>query len=189
MKIKFAFTIVMLSFAINSFSQEKEMLTKGETISYLNKVFQKVKGYKCINTGHGYGTASWNSISFIEEEGLGVTLKRITDEQILPDGCGQAGKPCWYSETRTTTFNPAYITGLELSSWDKEAPVYFANIKFVKNGLVQETSRTTGPARTYKTDDVRLYFIMADKEDFERLKKAIFHLRDLCKAEEDPFGN
>lgn len=38
------------------------------------------------------------------------------------------------------------------------------------------------------TDTITLYFLGSDATNFNKLKKAFEHLRDLCEAEDDPFG-
>lgn len=183
-KMMIAFLIVC---PILLLGQEKALLTKGETFSYLNRVLQKVKGYKCINTGFGTMTNSITNISFNEESGEAVFS--YTVDSYYAAGPGDCSRGCGEGYSIINKFSPLYITNITLSKNYGKDPVYYCFIQFTKGNLVKQTIIRKSNEKVVQTrDEAGLYFFMGDNTDFEKLKKALFHLRDLYKAEDDPFG-
>jgi hypothetical protein len=160
------------------FAQGKAMLTKDETINYINRTLQKAKGYKCLHVGCLKNEGSILDVSFITFGDDKVKYQYTQDEAKRPCYC------CWDSYTTSYTFSPTHIATIELDAKYNDPPIYYCNIKFIRKGLVQTAWKD------YKStsDELKIYFLMAENGDFTKLKKAFEHLRDLCKAEDDPFG-
>ncbi len=176
-------------------AQDKASLTKDETISYLNRMLNKAVGFKCINVGAGTPTASIETVSFSENGDDICYTYRVG--AWYNRGLSDCSAGCGGNYTISYIFNPAYITDVQYLSNSGGDPVRALRVVFRNQNLVREKWTEHGLTPLNSRDKVTLerttgtatfYFFLSEMADFEKMKKAILYLRDLYKAEEDPFG-
>ena len=150
---------------------QKEMLTKEETVNYLNKKLQEVDGRDMIRPDY---TFRYSDVSF-RIKGDYLELKYTETVQGRP--------PCY----NTYVFNPGHVSGIvPIHEKTKESPVRGLRLTFPT-----KTARSSICPATVLSDVDKVYFpyFAALPDNRQRIEKAILHLRDLAKAEEEPFGN
>lgn len=186
------------------------VLTKGETISYLQK---KLK--EGIKHRLGDYTLEDNKISISDCD---VSYNRETNTGSRPSESYPSYRPSYTEYYNTYSFNPQHIKSITESS-SSSGTLKYLTIKLIgKTGkrtyytkdYQQQTNKkwvydyryqgggyynytyyysfTTGNSSTEATDTVVFYFLASDPTNFNKFKRALEHLRDLCKAEDDPFG-
>lgn len=177
-------TILVLTFAVITFlsvpaSAQKEMLTKEETVNYLNKKLQEADGRDLLRSDSP--PYRYSDISF-KISGDNVVVKY--------NGTLQGRSVC----ISTFVFNPGHISRIAVSQheYDKttESPVKVIHIQFPsKTG--RHSSCLTGALQSdfIDVDHAAFPYFAAAQDNFSRIEKALLHLRDLAKAEDDPFGN
>lgn len=174
-------------------AQEKVALTKGETISYLNKVLQRAVDYECPRSGCSSAGqfATILSATFKDAGDAGVTFSYKTSERMLkPADCGVVGC-CWEGYSNDLTFQPAFISSITLSTdaLDKRGPLNTCVIAFKSKDMVKKSAMSfKGKPFNRTLDIVRFYFVLNDPSDFDKVRKAFTHLKALYAAEDDPFG-
>jgi len=170
-------TILAMSifFSLGAFSQG-EMLTKGETINYINRVVKRAVGYNAVWIGCGPGKLAEISRASFEASGDDVVYT-MDSKAYDKDRCMASSKSYKY------VFSPVYIKTVTMKKVEGTSIAY-AKISFTNKGLV----RFTDKGEKFWSEDVSMYFVLAEPKNFESLKKALFHLKDLASAEEDPFG-
>jgi hypothetical protein len=155
--------------SVSTFAQ-KEMLTKEETVNYLNKKLQEVDGRELKRS---YGTFRYSDL-FFRMKGDDLELKYT--ENLL------GGKPCY----STFVFNPAHISKL-VPIHDKIAE---SAVKGIRIDFLAKTARSSICVTILSdTNQVFYPYFSALPENRVRIERALLHLRDLAKAEEEPFGN
>lgn len=211
----FALTI----WSLTLFSQDKASLTKEETVNYLSKKLNEIEDYSSLTNGKTYyhrksevTLAKDNlKISYTQSnykqrpEGRLVTVNDRNKYKIP-----MRIYPCDYLvEDITQEFNPAYIVSVELGNKDPNT----ATVGFIQITLKSKTakylierSKTSYTISGGNNDgecgdfemvysNTNLYsvvnfpYLKADDTNFNKIKKALEYLRDLYKAEDDPFGN
>lgn len=154
---------------------QKEMLTKEETINYLNKKLQEIDGRDLLQpdkTPYRYSNVHFRIVKDKDTVELRVTGTY--------HGAHAGCEMVWI-------FNPGHISGIVPQSGATESSP-------VKHLLIQFPSKTVRysscqvPAWTDYDYASFLYFA-AVPENALKIKRALLHLRDLYKAEDDPFGN
>ena len=196
------FTCLMTLWSIASFAQEKAALTKEETVNYLNKKLKECIGHyrQTPVTGEDDRIFYYHNVSFTLS---GSTLKLYMKYSNYKEGTGT--KECdYFLIDWTVEFNPIHITQITEKSNTKNSPVGGIDVKFISKIAVEESDyyqrnvnndngRCFGLALAkethYSVDTTDLGFLQADPSNFNKIKKALEHLRDLSKAEDDPFGN
>lgn len=200
---------ICVLYSFMTFGQEKATLTKEETVNYINKklkesidfefrdlyvlsstieitecsitVTQEFSNYQneSAKSNHAdfyklYNRFEFNpaQIGFIEKV-TGMTGE--TGEQLQISLNSKTGKYIGIRfanvEKERTVYKP--IVGSHLRS--KEIETYYEYEKIRESKLPE--------------DEININYLGSDKTNFNKLKKAFEHLRDLCKAEDDPFGN
>ncbi|MFN3665596.1 MAG: hypothetical protein ACK4S0_05525 [Sediminibacterium sp.] len=214
MKKAFLFVIVMFGLS-KGFSQGKATLTKGETVNYIQKKLNEAFNHK---NGLGYALLESSvsltdcSIKYDQHfknkydkpsssivysdtdyeeffEHTVFNLTQITKIEDKSTAGGTLGKMRIYFVGKTA------VNKFESKSYNQKKTVkrvqtgrdYYGNpvwgnqteyyYEFESNGLETET-----------LDYRDIYFLKADPTNYDKLRKAFEHLRDLCKAEDDPFG-
>ncbi|WP_462219141.1 hypothetical protein [Ferruginibacter sp.] len=205
--------------SLTSFSQDKASLTKEETVNYLNKKINEIKDYSSVINSKSYYHRSSEvksskdnlKISYDQSnykqrpEGTLVTINDRNKYKIP-----MRIYPCdYFIENITQEFNPAYIVSVEIGNNDQNAgTVGFMQItlksKTVKYLIERnKTSYTVSGGnndgecgdfqKVYSNTNfytiVYFPYLKADDTNFNKIKKALEYLRDLYKAEDDPFGN
>jgi hypothetical protein len=186
------FLIVAFLFATPSSAQDA-MLTKEETVNYLNKKAQEVDGR---DKTFWDGREVYKNISLKLVKSL-VELSWET-ERVHKNGCEKGFRKVKY------IFDPAHLlldagnrpTAIYSS---KEDIVYEFEFKFRPKTVRRYDYATSLDCRGYRgssgydrfTDvsHVSIPFFAATPENRTKMERAMSHLRDLAKAEDDPFGN
>lgn len=163
---------VVASLCVPALAQ-KEMLTKEETINYLNKKLQETDGRDRIESdGRSY---RYSNLSFLIK-GDNIELKY---KETRPD-------PMWPSAYETFLFNPGDITRVSL--FGKK----LTGVGEIWIGFSSKTARRSCCSATANLSDVDyayLPYFAGAPDNFLKIEKALLHLRNLAKAEDDPFGN
>lgn len=193
--------ILLLASSFLLYAQEKATLTKEETANYINKKMKEV-GSQWIteNTGaREFITGISVSIKDCDLEIRDMRKNKVPDQKI---NCGD------WDKTTDYILNPAHID--EISEYELSAS---QSLGYLKIRLISSTGKihklqtqvvlVTNPQRydynrcNYSKEIensresckfVYIPFLKSDPTNFNKLKKALEHLKALCKAEDDPFG-
>ena len=179
MRYFFLFTI-LLSFNL-SFSQDVS-LTKGETVNYLKKKLNEINGEYTVRVG----AATSIDDKYVSSPYLYFNESMLSFSYSLYfRPYSSTSKPslfCGYSYT----FNPMYIDtiwapdrGL-MSVWLKRSNAKYActcSQYYPQHNKNENTSLISWPVP------------INDPDYANKIRKALLHLRDLLKAEDDPFGS
>lgn len=149
-------------------------LTKGETISYLDKKIKEAIGHSYSNVNGYVGKVVE---AHVKESAKGISIMYYFD----------------YKNKYTYDFNPRLITGIADYSYTAGSPLNEIQIKF--GGTICILSTVKPGTNGYNVSDSRsvsyanMIYLKADSTTLNKIIKALEHLRDLLKAEDDPFGN
>lgn len=172
MKTRLLLLAVLIAVSCVSAAAQKEMLTKEETVNYLNKKLQEVDGRDLLRSDNL--PYRYSDVSF-----------KISGDNVVLKYNGTLQGRTWC--TSTCIFNPGHIARLAVYDSSAESPVKVIQIQFpAKTG--RHSSCLSG-AGLVDVDHAALPFFGTMPDNFSRIEKALLHLRDLAKAEEDPFGN
>jgi len=139
-------------------------LTKGETISYLDKKIKEAIGHSWTNNNGSIGKIS--SATVIQTT-RGVKIEFKVD----------------YQRTYSYEFNPKLISSIGDHTNRTSSPVneIYINLKgnvciYYNNGQTSSVAYSNFP------------YLKADPDNFQKISKAFNHLKALLAAEDDPFG-
>jgi hypothetical protein len=157
------------------------MLTKEETINYLHKKVQEAdNGYKFYQTQGKQTYKTPRLIKFLGKLEMSYTV--VAGNQVATHV--------------TCAFDPAHAKSIDIYNGTKDDTVNIAQVFF--HGKVVKCDQYSkdrfgvlvlNSSRTYMTDFMPIPFLDAVPGNRARVEKAIKHLIDLAKAEDDPFGN
>ncbi|EAZ94817.1 hypothetical protein FBBAL38_10272 [Flavobacteria bacterium BAL38] len=185
--------------SLTSFAQDKASLTKEETVNYLKKKINEIDGH--YRTPGGLTNRLYfKNTSFDLDNNL-LQLK-TTRKNMLEEFGGNCG---YFENVNITWFNPAHIKDIILVEPNLGEPVGLVKITLIgKVGrdiqeayAYQKQNSNTGNCYNWERSDLKEYsvseisipFLATDPSNFNKMKKALEYLRDLYKAEDDPFGN
>lgn len=158
-------------------SAQGQTLTKGETISYINKMVKRAIGHNALwIMCSEYELGEIASSSFSEN---GETVTYSVSSYAYKKGLCSA--PAY---NYTYEFNPAYIKSITQTPI-KNTSVVRVKINMKSKDLIKVTSNS-GKGFTDKMD---IFLFLAEPKNFDSFRKALLHLKDLVSAEEDPFGD
>lgn len=166
--------------------------TRGETISFLNRKVEDTQSLKFFLDGRTrvLRTAKFGASTTggVEYSSIANSLPSVCDKQTL---------------IKVTTFNPAQIASVSETTSIQSEALGFASVKMTAkavkqtNIVMQNVNRSpTGECTSYNevknsteiVGDFMFAYIKSDPANFERIKKALFHLRDLDRAaDKEPF--
>lgn len=181
----------------------KPLPDRGETSAYLNKKIAETEGLTFFSPSIGINYLI-KSISFGVSESK-ATINNTTN--VRPGTCNEE------NIAEAVTFNPAQIIAVSESRNNSSDSLGFALVKLSAKGakLVTTSYRYRskkaipnstvftaanpycsdfGAAETTSStrDNFTFVFLKGDPANFDRIRKALFHLRDLDKAaDNDPF--
>lgn len=205
--------LIFISFS--ALAQSGPMLTKQETINYLDKKAKEVIGhYRTIERSDNNGNFTlYYDKNSVLLDGDNLTLK-MSRRNKKEGAIGYSYYPCdYFEQTHENIFNPAHILKIEKASniiggepigaikitlkanTGKWNFYIFTPIKEVTNINHEHFSKCYDlneylPGRVKEsTKEVYLTYLQADDSNFDKIRKALEHLRDLYNAEDDPFGN
>lgn len=149
-------------------------LTKGETISYLDKKIKESIGHALTNSNGYIGKVVEAQV---KESAKGISITYYFD----------------YKTKYTFDFNPRLITSIADYQHAAGSPLNEIQIKL--SGAICILSTVKPGTNGYNVTDTKsisyanMIYLKADSTSFNKIIKALEHLRDLLKAEDDPFGN
>jgi len=151
-------------------------LTKGETVAYLDKKIKEVEGYSQNGWPEGLSVKDC-SVEF-KNGRLIITQSTYKNENDF--------------RKEEYSFNPLYIESITDYSYNDKAQT--VHIMFITLSTKSIRHQTTHPLNyvkwpLYEEKDAQIYYFNGGGKNFEKIKKALFHLQALLKAEDDPFGN
>ena len=175
-RLRLFYTLLLLFFlSFQSFSQG-EMLTKGETISYIDKVVKRAIGHSPVWIMSSDDARAEITSAGFSASGENVSYTYRTKD--YNDGyCRASGSYTTY------TFHPAHIKNITMKKINKSSVVYVI-VKMRAKDMVTIQS----DSRKYFSDEMSFYLFMPETKNFDSFKKALLHLKDLASAEDDPFG-
>jgi hypothetical protein len=172
---------VLLICSIASFAQDKASLTKEETVRYLDKKFKEIISSR---DGKVYTDASCS----LE----GSKLKIFIELKFVYKGEDAS------IARSTITIDPSKIERIQNGTEGTEINMLIINVTSNTSKLVLfETASDPQPSNfnywnkkttTTVPSKIEIPYLKYDGTNFDKIKKALEHLKDLCKAEDDPFG-
>jgi len=189
------FLYLLLLTSFSSFAQEKTMLTKEETINYINKKLKECEGHFRTPDGSAFtgGVAKkmhYTSLSFNadgDRVSLSINSSNYSERKYTSD---------YFERYTTQQFNPSQILSITEGASDKSEPLGIIIIKFISNSCISKQNvywygsdgfGNHDGTKTFSVKESGLVFLSADPSNFNKIKKALEHLRDMYKAGDDPF--
>lgn len=171
---------LLTCYSFSTIAQDKAMLTKEETVNYLDKKMKDIITFK----------SRFDIGSFTDASVISTNSKiQVLFSSNYADG---------YRTETTITLDPSKIISIEEGTTSSDIDLLIINVtpntcKYVKfvtqsdpqpNNYNYWSKNTT----TLQPSKIEIPYLKYDGTNFNKFKKALEHLRDLCKAEEDPFG-
>ena len=198
-------------YSLSSYAQDKATLTKEETVNYVQKKLNEGIGHKgedlelkninisiseckitvtrkTKNSGEdlGYNTTTYSS--YKSYNSVYTFDPRLISS--ITETSPASGSIKWLtiklkSKSGTYSYWNEYYASREKKQW--------AGFGYGAGGGNYNYSTyyelvDNKDDKVESTDSIVLYFLGSDTTNFNKLKKAFEHLRDLCSAEDDPFG-
>jgi hypothetical protein len=192
--------LIVFSFAITSlqaFSQNKAALTKDETLNYIQKKLSEAVGLT-YNEKDDKITVVKNDISFEGEKikihyeygKLYNAAKRTSQPECSPSYdviiiVDQLISPTLITESFIEMGKENKATGYIQCNLSSAGNRYKADLKKCR-GYSWDVSNWIPQIQS---SNFTVNYSKEDPTNFKKLKNALEHLRDLCKAEDDPFAN
>ncbi|MDR6921879.1 MULTISPECIES: hypothetical protein [Chryseobacterium] len=172
-------------------------LTKEETVNYINKKLAESNEHKkTVSDGKITATINWQTIEMSNNGIITRAISRSTKLENLD--CPDVNL---FDEDK---FNVSHIVTIELAkNYNENEAVGTLKIK-----LLPKTGHSSGKFSAYSrvlmgrcvdreersiydltVDEISIYYLKGDPTNFKKIKKAFEYLRDLNKAEDDPFGD
>jgi hypothetical protein len=167
-KYLFLFLIALFTASVTA---QDAMLTKEETVNYINKKLQELEGR---DMSWANGSVRFSDLSF--------RLKKDDVELKFTETSTSGPRYTTY------VFNPGHISSFDTIHGPQTGSAVRAfSVKFpTKTGRWAQGS-LYAPFRD--VDYVQMPYFDAIPGNRKRLEKALLHLRDLYRAEDEPFGN
>jgi hypothetical protein len=194
---KYLFLCLIALFTTSAMAQDA-MPTKEETVNYLNKKSQEILDhYHTYIDGIDWGRVQYSKISF-SLKGDKVELKYEGSGSKDEKDCNT---PLRSEIVGSYQFNPAHLSRMLVVRAEKpnepvrRLRVYFSAKTVRSSGYAVGRNGCGGssysnPDRLVSSrDELELPFFANDPTNLAKIQKALLHLRDLAKAEDDPFGN
>ncbi|TDP00717.1 hypothetical protein EV145_10596 [Flavobacterium sp. 245] len=182
--------------SLSSYAQDKTTLTKDETVNYLGRKIKEIVGHYRKPNGYNERLYFENTTVSYSDNLLIIDTKR---KNLLVDNnnCG------YYELGNTVSFNPKDIVEIKYEGKNESEPVGVIKVIFtsqvckeILNAYGYKMQNNNGTCYDWRNTDhqefskkeILIPFLASDSTNFTKIKKALEHLRDLCKAEDDPFG-
>lgn len=156
--------VFFLSLFFSVLTAQTPTLTKGETISYLNKKIKESIGHNWSNNN---GTIGKISSATISETQKGVKIEFWIDAQRLV----------------SYEFNPKLISSITEYTNGTNSPVNEIRLSLKGNVSIHYNN-----GQTSSVGYGNMPYLKADADNFQKISKAFNHLKALLAAEDDPFG-
>ena len=181
---------------VSLFAQDKATLTKDETVNYIERKIKEIVGH--YRTPEGFNERLYFKNTFVYYKDNLLTIS-TTRKNILENNFN-----CRYVEKENTiSFNPKDIIEIKFEGKNESEPVGIIKVIFTSQVCkeilyayaykMQKSDGTCYDLRQtdhqeFSKKEILIPFLASDSTNFTKIKKALEHLRDLCKAEDDPFG-
>lgn len=156
-------------FSLGFIAHAQPTLTKDETINYVNKKMKEAVDHVYSNNNGRIGKVSAIYTVSITKTPKGINIVFTFDDPFY---------------TASYEFNPAHI---------KDVFAYENSTSSAVNELQISLIGATCAAKIRSGNQSLAYanmlYLKADPTNLQKIKKALMHLRDLYKAEDDPFAN
>lgn len=187
---KLLFYCLVTLFSRTLFGQDKAMLTKEETVNYINK---KIKEAVSLPCGECYSGAVYT------QNNISLSDSKIEIAKEISYSPGDCGRSYHRISTEVLKFNPVHITDIKDGPSSKGAVGYLIVSVIPQTSAVNSYDGHCSPKPTNFTyweetrknsqpTELFIYYLKSDPANFSKLKKAFEHLKSLSKAEDDPFG-
>ncbi len=163
---KMALFIALLFITANSFSQNPT-LTKGETISYINKILKEAVGKTFLWNGETY---TYTRVSLSSEDESTLILIIEMNDDIIP--------------ARKYSFTPKDIT---LKEGSKASDTVGQFTLSAKNSIYYYKD-SKGSVSSWGVSSFEVPYSKDNAENFNRIEKAFKYLGTISKEVNDPFG-
>lgn len=206
-------TILAICFSIATSFAQGATLTKEETVNYIDKKANEIFGhYRTVPLADKKNYKFYYSRSTVSMYGDKLTFEQR--RRNYKDGAQDYRYyPCNYVEVKYEyTFNPGHIVSVEkylnhiegepvgvikitLKAVGISTTYMFGTTEKVRNeysehyGKCFDLKEYTDYRESESATEIYLAYLQSDDSNFTKIKKALEYLRDLAKAEDDPFGN
>jgi hypothetical protein len=171
MKMRVLSLMALLFVSTLAASGQDAMPTKEETVRFLDR---KIKE----------GTGRVGGETFGDEKYRDLAVWMKGDELTITYSADRPGS----RTTWTNTFNPKYIEKVSVIGVRGKNALGLVLIQFAKP-VVRSVFMLNGKSDEKDTTGAGFLYFAADEGNGEKVKKALLHLRDLAKAEDELFGN
>lgn len=205
--------LILISGPFLGYSQSSA-LTKEETVNYINKKANEIIGhYRTIPMDNGTGSIKYYyTVHDVRLNGDNLTItqeRRNTANGALE---GRYYPKTYHEQKHVNVFNPAHIISIEkFTNFTPGEPIGTLKIT-LKGNTGQQSIYFYGPTElvtnqnhqywdygynlkeypahrvTSSSNVMYLSYLQSDEGNLNKIKKALEYLRDLLKAEDDPFG-
>ncbi|MDX6187822.1 hypothetical protein SGQ83_00530 [Flavobacterium sp. Fl-318] len=198
-------------YSLSSYAQDKATLTKEETVNYIQKKLNEGIGHKMgdrelknikisiseckititrktKNSSEDLGNYTTTYSSYKSNLGVYTFDPRLISS--VTETSPASGSLKWLtiklkSKSGTYSYWNEYYASRQKKTW--------AGFGYGDGGGNYTYSTyyeidDNKDDKVESTDSIELLFLGSDTTNFNKLKKAFEHLRDLCSAEDDPFG-
>ncbi len=186
--------LALLNLSLNA--QNKANLTKGETVLYINKKVKECEGHYRTPDGSAFSNGVARKMYYrnmkFELSGEKILISSMSSNKSENDYSRD-----YFERYTTQSFNPSQIVSITNGTANPKEPLGIIIIKLKSNSCATEQNVFYHNGRYFASHDptvknssaeVGLIFLIADPENYNKVKKALEYLRDLYKAEDDPFG-
>lgn len=163
---KMSIIIALLFIITNSFSQNPT-LTKGETISYLNKILKEAVGKTLVWNGDTY---TYTKIMLAPDEENTLTLIIEMNDELIP--------------ARKYSFTPKDIALYERSNATDKVGQFTISAK----NSIYYFRDSKGVVSSLGISSFEVPYSKDKPENFNKIEKAFKYLESITKEVKDPFG-
>ena len=214
-KYVFSYSLILINGML--LAQSNTKLTKEETVEYINKRSKEVVGYTKANSAGEVFTIKDQFCKLTSDNKIERSLERVRIGYDFNPNYGQLDRRVVNIEIYNPAHIQSIELGASTNEAEAVGTIVInllpqsARHTFQIYNRFPDINKYIGPSgpddlRAYawnwvpldknkggsgneQASAVYLYFLKTDPSNFNRLKRALEHLRDLCKAEKDPFGD
>lgn len=158
------FYVLLFALFVTQLNAQTPTLTKGETISYLDKKIKESIGHSWTNNNGTIGKISSASVSQTEK---GIRIEFKIDYQRLVN----------------YDFNPKLISSITEYTNGTSSPINEILLSLKGKVCIHYNN-----GQTNSVAFANFPYLKADVDNFQKISKAFNHLKALLAAEDDPFG-
>ena len=186
--------LIAITFTVSA--QAKSALTKNETIQYLNKKANECEGHFRTPDDSAFAKGVARKM-YYKELSFELSDEKVSIKVMSSNNSENDYSKSYFERYNKQSFNPSQIISIANETTNLNEPLGLILITLKSNSCVSEQSvkyhngnsfSYHDPTAISSKSEVGLVFLNADPENYNKIKKALEYLRDLYKAEDDPFG-